>query len=61
MKKLGELFGLFIAAMAIIGWVLNFVAFANLDFKSPYKAEVFRGAGVLSPLGCFLGFIIIND
>ena len=32
-----------------LGWVLNLLCFFNLDFQSPYRAEVIRGIGVVSP------------
>jgi len=45
----------------ITGYVINFVKFVKLDFKTPYKAEVIRGIGVLSGIGAIVGWINIKD
>lgn len=54
--------GTVIGIACLIGYVLNFIAFVNLDFQEPYRAEVLRGIGlVVVPLGVVEGFIPIND
>lgn len=44
-----------------IGWILNLASFIKLDFQAPYKAEVFRGIGVISPVGSIVGYFNIKD
>ena len=55
--------GLFILlwVFAGLGWILNLITCIGLDFKSPYKVEVIRGIGVISPIGSILGYIDIKD
>ncbi len=49
-----------ISTLLLIGWVKNIVKFVQLDFKSPYKAEVIRGVGLTS-YGAIIGWINIKD
>lgn len=46
----------------IMGWGLNIVKICNLDFESPYKAEVIRLIGIpMWPVGAIIGYIDIKD
>lgn len=59
-----KIIGFFIIVFYIaggIGWALNFFMFFCLNFESPYRAEVIRGIGVVSPLGAVMGYINIKD
>lgn len=60
-EKLATMFVIIIWTVGAIGWLLNLVSFVSLDFESPYKAEVFRGIGVISPIGSVLGYFSITD
>lgn len=54
------IFTIMVVLFLFIGWVMNAVKFVNLDFKSPYKAEIIRGIG-LTPLGGIIGYLNIRD
>jgi len=44
-----------------IGWVVNVVKLVQLDFQEPYKVEIIRGVGAVTPIGGIVGFIKITD
>ena len=44
-----------------IGWCVNAYKLTQLDFKSPYKAEFIRGAGLFPIVGAVTGYINIQD
>ena len=47
---------------ATYGYINNIVQFSRLDFKSPYKAEVLRGVGIVMPVvGVVEGYMKIED
>jgi len=51
-----------LALFAPVGYVCNIVKLCKCDFKSPIKAEVIRGIGVVvSPVGVVAGFLTISD
>jgi len=51
-----------VVILALAGWVGNIVKFAGCDFKSPYKAEVIRGVGIIVPVvGAVTGYLDIED
>ena len=55
---LGSLFIFCVISLILWGWCANIYKLANLDFASPYKAEIFRIAGVpVWPMGIVLGFV----
>ena len=43
--------------LAIVGYVLNIVKLVQCDFKSPYKAEVIHGVGVITPISIVTGYL----
>lgn len=48
--------------LALCGYGANIYKLASCDFKSPYKAEAIRGAGIfMAPVGVILGYIDIQD
>ena len=47
--------------LSLLGYVANMIQFLQSDFQPPYKAEIIRGIGVISPLGCITGWIKIED
>jgi hypothetical protein len=60
MEKIIVLFIIAGVSFLGIGWIMNLVEFVNLDFESPYKAEIIRGIG-LSSYGAIIGWIDIKD
>jgi len=59
MKFLGLVF-LIIYLTAAVGWCLNLYKLTQLDFASPYKAEVIRIVGI-TPLGAVIGWIKLDE
>jgi len=55
------LLGFIVVCLLGTGWIMNCVAFAKLDFKSPVKAEIVRGIGLFPPFGAVLGWVDIDD
>jgi hypothetical protein len=51
--------GLYI--IGVLGWIINLFLFFGLNFSAPYRAEVIRGIGVVSPLGAVMGYVTIED
>jgi hypothetical protein len=47
--------------LAMVGWTMNIVKLVQLDFQSPYKAEVIRGAGTALGYGAIIGWLHIED
>lgn len=47
--------------ISVIGWGINLLQLINLDFKAPYKAEVIRTLGVVTPIGLVTGYLNIKD
>jgi len=50
-----------IIILGTIGWVMNAIKLAKLDFEEPYKAEIIRGIGLVLIVGAFTGYIDIED
>lgn len=51
-----------IVLLGCVGWYMNIAKFAKCDFKEPYKAEIWRGIGIVAaPIGAVEGFITIQD
>ena len=51
-----------IILFAIGAWCVNIYKTTQLDFEAPYKAEVFRVAGILvAPLGVILSFVTFDE
>lgn len=50
-----------ISLLAFIGYIANLEQFLKCDFQKPYRTEIIRGIGVISPLGCITGWIKIED
>jgi len=44
-----------------IGWCMNVYKITQLDFESPYKAEVLRGIGVIPPVGAIEGWMTFEE
>jgi hypothetical protein len=44
-----------------LGWGMNVYKLTQLDFQTPYKAEVIRTAGVFSPIGAIVGYITFEE
>lgn len=55
------IFNLVIVFFGFWGYGLNFYKLVNLDFESPYKAEVIRVIGVFPPIGAIAGWFDIED
>ena len=47
--------------LGLIGWCMDVVKFTHCDFKKPLKAEILYGVGAISPLGCVIGYMEIDD
>jgi hypothetical protein len=64
-KIIGFLFASFfvfgLSLLALLGYVVNIDKFFRCDFQAPYKTEIIRGIGIISPLGCITGWIKIED
>ena len=43
------------------GWGINVYKMTQLDFASPYKAEVIRGVGLFPIFGAIIGYITIGE
>ena len=43
------------------GWGMNIYKMTQLDFASPYKAEVIRGVGLIPVLGAIIGYMTIGE
>ena len=39
------------------GWGMNVYKMTQLDFASPYKAEVIRGVGLIPVVGAIIGYM----
>lgn len=70
MSSTGESVGIFgaialviaLAVLPVIGYVTNIVKLCQCDFKTPYKAELVRGVGVVVPVvGMVTGYLTIKD
>ena len=59
MKFLGLVF-LIIYSLGALGWCLNLYKLTQLDFASPYKAEVIRIVGI-TPLGAVVGWMELKE
>tara|TARA_R110002167_G_scaffold22007_3_gene79171 strand:- start:317 stop:517 length:201 start_codon:yes stop_codon:yes gene_type:complete len=59
MKFLGLVF-LIIYSLGALGWCLNLYKLTQLDFASPYKAEVIRIVGI-TPLGAVAGWMELEE
>lgn len=57
---LGIVLMMSLVVVPVVGYVLNIVKFAKLDFQEPYKAEIIRGIG-LTPIGAIIGYIKLED
>lgn len=44
-----------------IGWVMNLYKLTKCDFEAPYKCEVIRAVGLIPIVGCFTGWMDIED
>ena len=54
------LYAAFIFAGAF-GWGMNIYKMTQLDFASPYKAEVIRGVGLLPVFGAVIGYMTVGE
>ena len=45
----------------IFGWGMNVYKLTQLDFASPYKAEVIRGFGLFPIFGAVIGYTTIGE
>ena len=43
------------------GWGMNIYKMTQLDFASPYKAEVIRGVGLIPVFGAITGYMTIGE
>lgn len=43
------------------GWVKNLIKLSELNFESPYKAEIIHAAGLIPPVGAVTGWLTIED
>jgi len=50
-----------VVVVAFTGWVKNLIKLSELDFESPYKAEVIRAVGIIPPVGAVVGYFEIED
>ena len=45
----------------ILGWGMNVYKMTQLDFASPYKAEVIRGVGLFPIFGAIIGYMTVGE
>ena len=45
----------------IFGWGMNVYKLTQLDFASPYKAEVIRSVGLFPVFGAIIGYMTIGE
>ena len=45
----------------VFGWGMNVYKLTQLDFASPYKAEVIRGVGLFPIFGAIIGYTTIGE
>ena len=50
-----------ICCVLLLGWLMNLYTFLHLDFKTPYKAEIVRGIGIIPIVGMITGYMTIED
>ena len=43
------------------GWGMNIYKMTQLDFASPYKAEVIRGVGLFPAFGGVIGYMTVGE
>ena len=44
-----------------VGWIKNVVKLSELDFESPYQAEVLRTIGIIPPIGAVFGYLTFEE
>ena len=49
--------GLCFVAVLVLGEVKCIVKFIRCDFEPSYKAEIVYGVGMLTPIGCIIGYM----
>lgn len=45
----------------LVGWCLNVYKLTQLDFNTPYRAEVIRAVGLFPLVGALTGYLNIED
>lgn len=46
--------------LATIGYFKNVYHFVKADFEPSYKEEIIRGVGIVTGLGCIIGYIPLD-
>lgn len=60
-ERLTEAISLILGVILGLGWAMNLIKFLSLNFESPYRAEMIRLLGVITPLGTVIGYLHIVD
>lgn len=55
-----EIMVLIFGSIIGLGWVKNIVKFTKCDFKTPYKAEIIYGVGLLPLVGAVTGWLNVG-
>ena len=42
-------------------WTVNLYKFVNCNFEAPYKAEVFHGAGLVTPISLVTAWLNLGE
>ncbi len=50
-----------VVGLIAVGWGMNLVKLVQLDFESPYKAEVIRTIGIVPIIGAITGYMTIGE
>ena len=54
--------GILLTFLMLAGWIKDISHLCKCDFKAPYKAEFFYGAGaIFPPAGGFIGWLDIPE
>ncbi len=43
------------------GWGINLYKFVKCDFETPYKTEIIRSIGIVTPIGAIIGWMDIGE
>ncbi len=52
---------LLVVGLIAVGWGMNFAKLVQLDFESPYKAEIIRAVGIVPIVGAITGYMTIGE
>ena len=57
LKLIGSVIVIVLFIAGAVGWVKNIVKLTDCDFAAPYKCEIVHIAGLVPPIGAFVGYM----